>query len=158
MRGHKCTAFDIEKIRTFVGWQGLFERRSYERYRVREGAIAALETPLIRLGQIIEMNRFGLSFSYIADNQQTTGSLQVTILLSEPSFRLQHVQSKIISDSEIATAPPLSSIKMRRMGVQFETLTNEQISKLQYFIRNYTMDKMQGNRSRVQGSTFRVKD
>ena len=65
--------------------------------------------------------------------------------------RTEEVRFIIISDSEIANAPPLSSIKMRRMGVQIETLTVEQVFKLNYFMHHYIVDKVRGNRSKVQG-------
>jgi hypothetical protein len=119
------------------------ERRKHTRFQVQNGALAVLTAPSYphsteRLGQITDMGMGGLAFSYIASEEPSNGLVQLTIVLAGNSFHLPKIAFETISDFE-TNGVPLSSIKMRRCGVQFGDLTPNQMSKLEYFIRNHSI-------------------
>jgi hypothetical protein len=79
----------------------------------------------------------GLSFAYMADEERPSRSFELDIFLAGGSFDLQEVPFGTISDFH-NDGMPLSSVKMRRMNVQFGDLTPHQVSQLEYFIQNHT--------------------
>ena len=116
------------------------EQRRHKRFRVKDNAFAVHRDYVTKLGKILDISISGLSFSYIDDGKRLKGSYDLDIFLSGNGFRLEKVQIKIISDTQIVSKIPFSSIIMRRCGVQFEELSDNQISHLEYFIRNYAIN------------------
>jgi len=119
------------------------ERRKHKRFRVQNGAFAVLTAfswphSTQKLGQIIDIGMGGLAFSYIASEEPSNGSLELSIFLAENRFHLRNIPFKTISDVETKKVP-FSSITMKRSGVQFGELTPNQISQLKYFISNHTI-------------------
>ena len=117
------------------------DRRENARSYAQEGAFAIHRNHAIKMGQILNVSRNGLAFSYIDDGEQQNGSFDLDIFVPDNNFLLKRVPSKIISDCEIVNEIPFSSITMRRCGVQFEELTGSQISQLEYFLQNHTIDE-----------------
>ena len=58
----------------------------------------------------------------------------------------QNLTDKPIFDVEIDTDIPLNSFKIRKCGVQFGELSARQHSRLEYFIRNHTLDSTDFNK------------
>lgn len=119
------------------------ERRKHKRFQVQNGAFAvftAFSWPhsTQKLGQIIDIGMGGLAFSYIASEEPSNGSLELSIFLAENRFHLRNIPFETISDVE-TNEVPFSSITMKRSGVQFGELTPNQISQLKYFISNHTI-------------------
>jgi hypothetical protein len=132
----------------FVGSMGsnrkelLIERRKHKRFQAEEGAIAVLRprrphSPI--LGQIIDINRGGLAFCYVATEKLPNGPYELLIFLADSSCHLDKIPCKTISDFERADEVPFSSITMMRRGVQFGDMTHNQISQLEHFIQNHTI-------------------
>jgi hypothetical protein len=61
--------------------------------------------------------------------------------LTEANFYLEKVSVKTILDFKIPDKSASSSITMRRCGLQFEDLTHDQASQLEFFVENYSMDE-----------------
>ena len=78
------------------------ERRKHRRYRAPRGAFAvlAVESDFAKLGQIIDVSRGGLSFTYAGTKEWISESLELGIWFSEQKFRLDNVPFKTISDFE----------------------------------------------------------
>ena len=117
------------------------DRRRHKRFHVRDTAFVVFRAPWPRstsVAQIIDISMNGLAFSYIAGEKRSNSSSKLDILLGNRSFYLDKVPFKTISDCKAPNKVPLSSIEMRRCGVQFGKLTQEQVSKLKYFIWNHT--------------------
>lgn len=131
----------------------LYERRKYKRFRVQERAFVAFGSHVSELGRIIDIGRGGLSFRYIAYGGRSNGSPELEICLADKSFSLEKVPFKTVWDFEIADQFPSSRITMRRRGVQFGKLPQDQIPQLGYFIRNHTrvleMRRFRGDRRKV---------
>ena len=117
----------------------IVERRKHKRFQVEDGAFAVLTPHFAKVGQIIDMSMGGLAFSYIAEQEPSNGSFELDIFLTDHSFYLEKVPVKTISDFEIANEVAYSFTTTRRCGVEFGDLTLNQISQLEYFIRNHTI-------------------
>jgi len=116
----------------------LAEQRQYKRFQAKNGAFALSKASVNRLGQIVDISQGGLAFEYMAWGEATNGNAEIDILFSEGFFYLQCLPCKVISDSEITPQNPFSSIRMRRLSVEFTELTAKQRSELQHFIDNHT--------------------
>ena len=105
-----------------------------------EIAFAVIKSKPIKMGQIINISKEGLAFHYI-DRQGTSNSLfKMDILFAQDAFYLDRLLFKPIFDVEIDTDFPLNSFTIRKCGVQFGELNSRQHSRLEYFIRNHTLD------------------
>jgi len=89
------------------------------------------------MGQIIDISRGGLAVRYIAGEERSNDSSELSIIFADHSFYLPKVPIETISDFEIAKMPFIS-MTPRRRGLQFGELTHHQMSELEYFIQNHT--------------------
>lgn len=118
------------------------ERREHERFRVRRDACVALMSDFRHVGQIIDISRGGLSFSYVPIAELQDESLELDIFLAGGSSYLYKVPFRAVSDSETDSDNPFPSVTMRRHSLQFGELTHSQKSRLEYFLQNYTIKEL----------------
>ncbi len=116
----------------------LTERRKKERFNVQNGVFAVAMPFSILLGQLIDINKQGLSFQYIADEIKLNKSSELGIFLTGKGFQLKEIPIKIISDISTKDTHPSISMAMKRCSVEYKTLTQEQISQLENIMLNYT--------------------
>ncbi len=109
-----------------------------------EIAIAIFKLKPILKGQIININRDGLSFRYFPNEEQPNQSVELDMLFADIRFYLENLPFKTISDFEVDNEFSYSSQKRRLLRVQFGELDLHQISQLDYFIKNCTMDRRSG--------------
>lgn len=115
------------------------DKRKHKRFRSQDLAFAAFGSHSKEIGQILDISRGGLAFRYIADGDRLNESRELEIYLANNGFHLKEVPFNKISDFELTSEFPLSSIIMRRRGVQFGELTQDHVSQLGYFIQNHTV-------------------
>ena len=115
------------------------ERRQMKRFKVVEGAFAALVNHGSKLGQIKDISGIGLSFRYIDSAEAQTDARELKIILGSGGLCLDHVPFKKVTDFEIKSEFSFSSIRMRQIGLQFGELTPEQQTRLKNFIQNHTI-------------------
>ena len=106
-------------------------------------AVLAVECHFAKLGQIIDVSRGGLSFSYAGTEEWIGESLALGILFAEQKFRLDNVPFKTVSDFEMVGETPASDVVIRRRGVRFGGLTYEQKFELEQFIRRDTLGEVE---------------
>jgi hypothetical protein len=115
------------------------ECRNYHRFRVRAGAIAALNDS--KLGSITDISRDGLAFRYIdfgsEDKEECLESPTVSIV-NDAGFALHDVPCKIITDDNSQPEYSFSTLRMNKCRLQFVNLTPEQQAQLDYFIANFS--------------------
>ena len=116
----------------------IVERRKHKRFLVQEGAFALLKNNSSKLGQIKNIIRGGLAFSYIVDEEQLHESFKVDIFISKIGYCLKDVPSKKIWDFRIDNRLPFSTFSIRQAGIQFDELNHSQLSQLDKFMRDYT--------------------
>jgi len=123
----------------------LVDRRQHERFQVRDGAFVVLRprSPILGqdvdiVGKIIDISQAGLVLRYVSSQERSHESFELDIVLAGNGFRLNGVPVKTISDSQMADDAASNSTTVRRRGVQFGTLTEQQTSQLERFIRDHT--------------------
>ena len=117
----------------------IFERRSDERFPVKQGAYALMKTGASKLGQIKNISKGGLSFMYINGGEQMEESLLLDIFISGHGFFLKDISCSKISDIHVENKSPFSDFKMRHLGVQFSEMNQDQRRRLENFIQNHTI-------------------
>lgn len=119
--------------------KGCVERRQMKRFKVAEGAFAALVNHGSRLGQIRDISKRGLSFRYIDSEEEHPDARELKIILGSGGLCMDRVPFKKVADFEIKNEFSFSSIKMRQIGLQFGDLTPEQQVRLNNFIQSHTI-------------------
>ena len=115
------------------------ERRKHKRFKVENSAFVGLGPRYEKVGRIIDISMGGLAFRYFG-SREANGSC-LAVFFTETNFHLDEVQTKTISDFEIADKLPSSSITAKRCGVQFMSPTEKQRSHIEFFIKNYATDE-----------------
>ena len=114
------------------------ERRAYPRYKVRDGAYAALSPDSTIMGQIMNISRGGLCFRYIVHREQVFESVATHIFVGDNGFYLEKMPYRIVEDEPIGSTSSFSSIVMRQRRIQFSDLSPNQLAQLDYFLFNRT--------------------
>jgi hypothetical protein len=120
--------------------QEIVEHRRYKRFQVPKSAFVGFGPYDAKVGQIIDVSMGGLAFRYVGTEEPSNGELN--IFLGERDFYIDRIPFKTISDFEIGNQRSSSSVALRRSGVKFEKLTQQQTSQLEYFIRNLTLGEV----------------
>ena len=131
-RRHLKRTDDVDRRR-------LPDRRRKRRYRVRQGAFAALDNGTWRLGQIKDISLVGLSFRYIDRREKHAPKGVLKILLAGAGLFMDNLPFRPVSDMEIENESSFSSVRMRQMHIAFGELSPRQLSMLDEFILNHTM-------------------
>ena len=116
----------------------IVERRKHKRFRVQEGVYALLKNNSSKLGQIKNISRGGLVFSYIVDGEQMHEAFKVDIFISKIGYCLKDVPSKKISDLHLDNRLPFSTFSIRQARIQFNELNHSQLSQLDNLMRDYS--------------------
>lgn len=118
--------------------------RHIENLSKAEIALALINSHSPRMGEILEISRGGLSFSYIdIENKvkQTTLS-EMDILFAEKDFHLSRLPFKAVKDDAMLDENPFNAFSMKRMTVKFEELTPRQQIKIEHLLSNYTVGEV----------------
>ena len=119
---------------------GNADRRLYPRYKVKDGAYAALSPDSTIMGQIVNISRGGLCFRYIVHTEQASESVATHIFVGDNGFYLEKMPYTTIEDIEIENNSTFSSIVMRQRRVKFSDLSPNQLAQLDFFLLNRTTD------------------
>lgn len=139
------------------------ERRAHRRYTLKKGAFAMLRTKSsglenisdmsmgeigmavlkakpVRLGEIKNVSRSGLSFHYAAGRRQSCNARKIDILLAENAICLKGLHFKTIADTEVDEGRPYEPIKTKQQQIQFLDLTTRQKTMLERLIQSHSDD------------------
>ena len=119
--------------------KGCVERRQMKRFKVAEGAFAALVNQGSKLGQIRDISKTGLSFRYIDSEEAPADGRELKIILGRGGLCVDKVPFKKVTDFEIKSEFSFSSIRMRQIGLEFGELSPTQRVHLNNFIENHTV-------------------
>lgn len=137
------------------------ERRKHKRYETRNQAIAMVKSESgkldciskmskgevgmavyksrpHKLGQILNVGRGGLSFSYISKKNQKNKVDEIDILLADDDFYLKNIQFKTILDASLEDDNNFSPLEMKTQSIKFINMTTRQSLKLEYFLKYHT--------------------
>jgi hypothetical protein len=118
------------------------EQRKNTRFLVQDDVIAALRNGYTKIGKVKDISMGGLAFEHIDDQNSNSETSRRDILLWVNGFSLSKLPGRIVYD--IPLAPPneyqefIIHLTTRRCGVQFETLSEDKVSQLDFFLKNYT--------------------
>ena len=115
-----------------------FERRKNQRFKAAYGAYAVLGPESSKLGQIKDISMGGLAFKYLADEARSNGADELDIIIRQDGFYIKSIPIQTVSDFELARENALSTVPIRRQGVQFGELTSNQTSQLEFILKNHT--------------------
>jgi hypothetical protein len=118
------------------------EKRIHARYRAKNGAFAVFPVEL-KLGQIEDISRSGLSFYYIPLDEPACEQDELEIYFADDDFHLIKIPVSVISDISMDEDLPFNYVERRRFGIKFRKLTVFQQVQLDYFLDNYTEDRQE---------------
>jgi hypothetical protein len=108
-----------------------------------EIAFALLKSNPPKMGEIIEISRGGLSFSYIENEKKLGNTSELDIIFAEKDFHLSRLPFKAVEDAELIDDSPFNALSMKRLTVQFEKLSPQQKQKIDHLLSNYTTGEVQ---------------
>lgn len=114
-------------------------RRQFERFTAKSGAIVAIRPIPELLGEMIDIGLGGLSFRYIQSDVTPQDTAELVILLPNRSFFLDRIPCRPVSDTQLFYDNSFSSLPMRRCSIAFGHLNPHQHSRVEHFILNYTL-------------------
>ena len=117
----------------------VFERRTYPRLKVREGAFAVLPADL-RLGPIDDISKGGLTFCYVPLDEPKSDSNELEIYFATDGFYLKKIPFETVSDFSVDENLPFKYVERRRHRLKFGDLSAFQQIQLAHFIENYTQN------------------
>jgi c-di-GMP-binding flagellar brake protein YcgR len=113
-----------------------------------EIAIALLKSNPPKMGEIIEISRGGLTFSYIDNERDLKARGELDILFAEKDFHLSRLPFKQVEDAEVIDDSPFSALSMKRLTVKFKELSPKQKRKIDHLLSNYTTGEVKGKKSK----------
>jgi len=114
------------------------ERRDVNRFMPNKDTIVISESDSSMKGQLIDINKDGLSFWCDKSKSPKNELFKLNIHLVEEKFCLDNIPCIILSDIESIDDDLLNSGKMKRYRVKFKKLTYDQTDRIEYFIQNHT--------------------
>ena len=115
-----------------------FERRKHKRFKADYGAYAVLGPETSKLGQIKDISMGGLAFKYLADESRSNGTGELDIIIRQNSLCVKKIPIQTVSDFELARENAFSTVRLRQQGVQFDELTPDQTSQLEFLLKHHT--------------------
>jgi hypothetical protein len=115
----------------------MVERRKQDRFKIDTGVYVFCPLPNdIFMGNVVDISRSGIAFSYFADNPVPDDINKLGLLASRSGSTLEDLPFQIISD-EVMPRHPESMLVMKRSSGRFLSLTPVQQSELERFIETY---------------------
>ena len=112
------------------------ERRKDKRFKVKDPVFAILYSSPTRTAQIVDISRGGLALHYVRNEEGSNVIDRLDIFKSDFSFYMDNIKAKTVSDIEVVGEKSDGSKEIRRCGLQFEDLSQGQISQLESFMQN----------------------
>lgn len=125
------------------------DRRRHARYRVREGAYAALSPDSAKMGQIVDISRGGLCFRYIVQKDEFDENNETHVFVGDEGIYLEKMPNRVVEDIPVDSGDLPGAILMGSKGMRmirqrrvcFGELTGNQMAQLEYFIMNRTIGR-----------------
>ncbi len=83
-----------------------------------------------------------MSVNYVVFEKDIEKVLKLDIFFSEGDFYLPDIPGRIVSDVDYPSEAPFSVVQVKRLGIQFGALTNEQEASLKYFLLHNTIEEI----------------
>jgi hypothetical protein len=118
------------------------EQRKSTRFLVQDNVTVALRGKFTKVGRVKDISMGGLAFEHIDEENQTSENSKREILLWVNGFSLSKLPGRVVYDVPLTTPHEYQGffihLMTRRCGVQFEELSEDQVSQLDLFLKTYT--------------------
>ena len=119
------------------------EKRKYVRFLAGPNTYAALGSSYTKIGKIRDISMGGLAFEYCSGTEDPTRQdSTVTIFITVNNFYLENLPCLIVRDHPKGSSNEThffnSNYIVKRCGLQFQTISEDQRQHLEYFLNNYT--------------------
>lgn len=115
------------------------ERRKYRRYRVKDGAFAAIASQHL-MGPIRDISEGGVSFFYQSFAATPFHAASMDIFTDNTGFYLSALQFRPVSERVLAPPESSLSLTLRRLGGEFMRTTPDQLSRLKVFLQHNALN------------------
>lgn len=112
------------------------ERRKYTRFRVTEGAFAFINKIPFTIGNISEN---GVQLQSVVFDGSPNEEMLLDFFLQNDNFYLQDLPVRLVRFQRKYSCSPFSNTEIKFFGLQFGELTQQQKTRLDYFIAHSTI-------------------
>ncbi|MBM4278876.1 MAG: PilZ domain-containing protein [Deltaproteobacteria bacterium] len=120
-------------------------KRKYPRFSIEENVIVALQNGINRIGKVKDISLGGLSFEHIYEEDLMGGDSRKSLTVWINDVNLPKIPCRIVYDHPLQTPSEYDSFTIRlitkRCGIQFESLTDQQIAQLELFLKTYAQEE-----------------
>jgi hypothetical protein len=119
------------------------DKREFERFSPQGNAYAAYGLQYTKVGRIKDISLGGLAFEYISEMSPDQDSSQIDIFLVGDVFHMYNIPCQVIYDIPNPSHPenigPIKVSPVKRCGIQFGTLTEDDAVQLKLFLESHTI-------------------
>lgn len=115
-------------------------RRKEKRFSVNESVYVVINTQPQTLGQVVEISSTGMAFTFVdidavSKRLVDQPTLRLDLFAGGKGFFAKDLACRLVSKVENASVSALSSLSIKRVGVQFEDLTLPQQVQVNHIVR-----------------------
>jgi hypothetical protein len=122
------------------------DKRKNKRFLVGEEVIVALRNKSSRVGRAKDISMGGLSFEHIYDEDLERDASKRDVSLWADNHSVADIPCRVVYDIPISVPPEYDYLsvhfKTRRWKVQFEKLTGNQETQLDFFLKTHAQGKI----------------
>lgn len=122
------------------------EKRKYPRIKIEEEGIVAVHNGSNRIGKVRDIGLGGLAFEHIYEDDLMEGETRKSLTLLIQGINLSKIPCRIIYNHELQIPFEFDQLAIqlttRRCGIEFESLTEQQIAQLERLLNINTEEKI----------------
>ncbi len=115
------------------------ERRKFKRFQIKAGGYTVLRVTPTIIAQIVDMSMNGLAVRYKSKSKLLKKTIELDIISSNADFYLVNIQTDTISEYKISGKILSRSEKVWKRHMQFNNLSNKQISWITVFLNKFIL-------------------
>lgn len=124
------------------------DNRQHARYNMSRGAEVHLnqsgffglrKKKSVKLGALADLSLGGMSVRYSAKQVSSLKGMNLSIVMPGKGTLIEEIPFRIVADRDVDGSPKLDPL--RRCGVAFGNLTEDQLSRLKILIKTYSEKK-----------------
>ncbi len=115
------------------------ERRKHERFKVKDGVVAAPYASSTRFAKILDISMGGLTIQYFDENKWDEKIFEIDFVMLDGDLSLDKVPITITFDKDHGTETPFCYLPERQCGLQFADLTAQQYASLDNFFQEQAL-------------------
>jgi hypothetical protein len=115
-------------------------RRKEARFSVSDSVYVVINTKPQTLGQMVEISTSGLAFTFVDLNDASKrlsaqATLRMDLFAGGKGFFIKDLACRLVSKIENVSDQSLSSLTIKRVGVEFENLTLPQQVQINHLVK-----------------------